>query len=72
MSEESAEKRLASAMELQENYSKVHSWGTECARFRELIENLLTTSANGEFNAFIFAFIYLLVFYVISLNCRFI
>ena len=53
-SEKSANERAADAMKLRENYQKVYSWGTECARFREMIENV-TKTANGELNAFIFA-----------------
>ena len=53
MSKESAKEREANAMRLRENYRKVYSWRTECARFRGMIENVMK---NGELNAFTFFF----------------
>ena len=55
MSEESAKERETNAMRLRENYRKVYSWRTECARFRRTIENVMKT-ANGELSAFTFVF----------------
>ena len=55
MSEGSAKEREANAMRLRENYGKVYSWRTECARFREMIETVMKT-ANGELNTFTFVF----------------
>ena len=54
-SAESAKEREANAKRLRENYRKVYSWRTECARFRRMIENVMKT-ANGELNAFTFVF----------------
>ena len=50
---ESAKEREANAKRLRENYRKVYSWRTECAKFRRMIENVMKT-ANGELNAFTF------------------
>ena len=55
MSEGSAKEREANAVRLRENYGKVYSWRTECARFREMIETVMKT-ANGELNTFTFVF----------------
>ena len=55
MSEGSAKEREANAVRLRENYRKVYSWRTECARFREMIETVMKT-ANGELNTFTFVF----------------
>ena len=64
MSEESAEEREANAMRLRENYRKVYSWRTECARFRGMIENVMKT-ANGELNAFTFVFTQVCLYYML-------
>ena len=64
MSEESAEEREANAMRLLENYRKVYSWRTECARFRGMIENVMKT-ANGELNAFTFVFTQVCLYYML-------
>ena len=70
MSKESAKEREANAMRLRENYRKVYSWRTECARFRGMIENVMK---NGEFNAFSYSFyLGLLVLYVMLSNPRYI
>ena len=63
-SEESARETEAKAMRLRENYRKVYSWRTECARFRRVIENVMKT-ANGELNAFTFVFIQVCWFYML-------
>ena len=55
MSEGSGKEREANAVRLRENYGKVYSWRTECARFREIIETVMKT-ANGELNTFTFVF----------------
>ncbi|XP_022790556.1 uncharacterized protein LOC111330032 isoform X2 [Stylophora pistillata] len=47
-SEKSADEREANAMKLRENYRKVYSWETECARFREIIENVMKTANDGK------------------------
>ena len=64
MSEESAEEREANAMRLRENYRKVYSWRTECARFRGMIEDVMKT-ANGELNAFTFVFTQVCLYYML-------
>ena len=63
-SEESARETEAKAMRLRENYRKVYSWRTECARFRRVIENVMKT-ANGELNAFTFVFIQVCWYYML-------
>ena len=64
-SEGSAKEREANAMRLQENYRKVYSWRTECARFREMIENVMKT-ANGELNVFTLGFACIICYVVKS------
>ena len=72
-SAESAEEREANAKRLRENYRKVYSWRTECARFRRMIENVMKT-ANGELNAFTSVFTQICWYFVLccKLNPRYI
>ena len=51
-------------MRLRENYRKVYSWRTECARFRGMIENVMKT-ANGELDAFTFVFTQVCLYYML-------
>ena len=72
-SAESAEERETNAKRLRENYRKVYSWRTECARFRRMIENVMKT-ANGELIAFTSVFTQICWYFVLccKLNPRYI